>query len=65
MVSADDPGAVELTAAVRRRALDGTGRVPEIITFGQAADADVRISGATFAGTGSSFRLSRGGPADR
>ena len=61
VVSADDPGAVKLTAAVRRRALDGTGRVPEIITFGQAADADVRISGATFAGTGSSFRLIRDG----
>jgi UDP-N-acetylmuramate--alanine ligase len=61
VVSADDPGAVELTAAVRRRALDGTGRAPEIITFGQAADADVRITGATFAGTGSSFRLTRGG----
>ncbi len=59
VVSADDPGAVELTAAVRRRALDGTG--PEIVTFGQDADADVRIVGATFAGTGSSFRLTRGG----
>ena len=65
VVSADDPGAVELTAGVRRRALDGSARVPEIVTFGQAADADVRITGATFAGTGSSFRLTRddvGGP---
>ena len=56
VVSADDPGAVELTAAVRRRA----GH-PEIVTFGQAADADVRITGAAFAGTGSSFRLTRAG----
>jgi UDP-N-acetylmuramate--alanine ligase len=65
VVSADDPGAVELTAAVRRRALDGDGHAPEIVTFGQAVDADVRITGATFAGTGSSFRLTRegvGGP---
>jgi len=61
VVSADDPGAVELTAAVRRRGLDGEGRVPEIVTFGQAEDADVRIVGATFAGTGSSFRLTRAG----
>ena len=60
VVSADDPGAVELTAAVRRRGLDG-GRAPEIVTFGQAVDADVRITGATFAGTGSSFRLTRDG----
>jgi UDP-N-acetylmuramate--alanine ligase len=56
VVSADDPGAVELTAAVRRRP-----GAPAIVTFGQAVDADVRITGATFAGTGSSFRLSRDG----
>ncbi|MGI3779853.1 MAG: UDP-N-acetylmuramate--L-alanine ligase [Janthinobacterium lividum] len=61
VISADDPGAVELTAAVRRRGLDGTGPVPEVVTFGQAEDADVRITGATFAGTGSSFRLTRDG----
>nr|WP_232531357.1 UDP-N-acetylmuramate--L-alanine ligase [Microlunatus antarcticus] len=61
VVSADDPGAVELTAAVRRRALDGAGHVPEIVTFGLDADADVRITGATYAGTGSSFRLGRDG----
>src|SRR4051794_30944133 len=61
VVSADDPGGVELTAAVRRRALHAAGTVPEIVTFGQAVDADVRITGATFAGTGSSFRLTRGG----
>ena len=56
VVSADDPGAVELTAAVRRQ-----GERPEVITFGQAVDADVRIVGATFVGTGSSFRLGRDG----
>jgi UDP-N-acetylmuramate--alanine ligase len=61
VVSADDPGAVELTAAVRRRGLDGSASVPEIVTFGQAVDADVRIVGATYAGTGSSFRLARDG----
>ena len=59
VVSADDPGAVALTAAVRRRAASAGG--PEILTFGQAADADVRITGATYAGTGSSFRLTRDG----
>ncbi|SDU94954.1 UDP-N-acetylmuramate--L-alanine ligase [Microlunatus sagamiharensis] len=59
VVSADDPGAVELTAAVRRH-VEETGRGPEVVTFGHAADAVVRISGATYAGTGSSFRLSRG-----
>jgi UDP-N-acetylmuramate--alanine ligase len=56
VVSADDPGAVELTAAVRRHE-----RAPEVVTFGQAVDADVRVTGATYAGTGSSFRLSRDG----
>jgi len=61
VVSADDPGAVELTAAVRRRGLDGSGRAPHIVTFGEAADADVRVVGATYAGTGSSFRLTRDG----
>ncbi len=58
VVSADDPGAVALTAAVRRKVEAEGG--PEVVTFGQAVDADVRITGATYAGTGSSFRLARG-----
>ena len=60
VVSADDPGAVALTAAVRRRP-----RPPHIVTFGASEDSDVRIEGASYAGTGSNFRLvhrDRGGP---
>ncbi|MFP5283046.1 MAG: UDP-N-acetylmuramate--L-alanine ligase [Actinomycetes bacterium] len=57
VVSADDPGAVALTARLRDRAAAGSP-TPEIITFGVAADADVVISGVTFAGTGSRFTLS-------
>ena len=60
VVSADDPGAVELTAAVRRHDRVTSGDL-EVVTFGHAADADVLISGATYAGTGSSFRLARNG----
>ena len=62
IVHIGDPGAVALTAAVRRRP---DGQRPTIVTFGESADADVRIEGATYAGTGSSFRLSAeagGGP---
>ena len=57
VVSADDPGAVALTAAVRRRPRGDL----QVLTFGESADADVRISGASYAGTGSSFRLTRDG----
>lgn len=60
VVSADDPGAVTLTARVREQVADGSSEV-QIITFGESADADVRISGAGFLGTGSSFALHRGG----
>jgi UDP-N-acetylmuramate--alanine ligase len=56
VTSADDPGAVILTDRIRRRTAAGaTG--PEIITFGTSANADVRIVGASVAGTGSSFEL--------
>ena len=48
---------------MRRRARATPGG-PEVVTFGQAVDADVRVSGATYAGTGSSFRLApAAGPA--
>ncbi|GAA3628442.1 UDP-N-acetylmuramate--L-alanine ligase [Microlunatus ginsengisoli] len=53
VVSADEPGAVALTEAVR--VLDPAGL--EIVTFGEAADADVRITDLELAGTGSRFTL--------
>ncbi|GAA3708949.1 UDP-N-acetylmuramate--L-alanine ligase [Microlunatus aurantiacus] len=53
VVSADDPGAVALTERVRTAG--GTG--PTIITYGGSPTADVRITDATFAGTGSTFTL--------
>ncbi len=53
VVSADDPGAVALTERVRTAG--GTG--PTIITYGESPTADVRITDATFAGTGSTFTL--------
>jgi UDP-N-acetylmuramate--alanine ligase len=56
VVSADDPGAAALTARLRERS---TG--PEIITFGVAETADVRISEVTLAGSGSEFALHRNG----
>jgi UDP-N-acetylmuramate--alanine ligase len=54
VVSADDPGAVSLTERLRARS--HTGR-PTIVTYGESPDADVRITDAAFAGTGSTFRL--------
>ena len=67
VVSADDPGAVELTRRVQAAQADQPGRGPvQVLTFGESPTADVRISGTSFAGTGSSFRLTRtdgsGGP---
>jgi UDP-N-acetylmuramate--alanine ligase len=59
VVSADDPGAVALTTRVRQRAVNGAGSL-EIVTFGKSSDADVRISGAEFAGTGSRFEIGTG-----
>jgi UDP-N-acetylmuramate--alanine ligase len=64
VTSADDPGAVGLAERMRQRTVAGSPG-PEIITFGTSGDADVRIVGASVAGTGSSFELrwkSSGGP---
>ena len=52
VISADDPGAVTLTERVR-----AAGSGPRILTYGESATADVQITEATFAGTGSTFRL--------
>ncbi len=60
VISADDPGAVALGAQLRERP-DG----PEVVTFGEAETADVRISEVELAGSGSAFALhrdGRGGP---
>jgi UDP-N-acetylmuramate--alanine ligase len=56
VISADDPGAVALTARVRAAVDTGPGRL-QVLTFGESQDADVRISSTSFAGTGSSFAL--------
>ena len=40
VISADDPGALEVLDALRR---DGGGSAPAIRTFGEAVDADVRL----------------------
>jgi UDP-N-acetylmuramate--alanine ligase len=56
VISADDPGAIRLAEQVRQRVAAGETDV-RIISFGSAADADVRISEASFAGTGSRFTL--------
>jgi UDP-N-acetylmuramate--alanine ligase len=53
VVSADDPGAVALTERVEARGTDH----PRIVTFGESTSADIRITDATFAGTGSTFVL--------
>ena len=60
VVSADDAGAVELTARVRATDRLGQLRDREVITFGHAIDADVRIIGASLAGSGSQFGLEQG-----
>ena len=52
VVSADDAGAVALTERLR-----ATSDAPRIVTFGEAAGADVRISDVALAGSGSSFAL--------
>ena len=59
VVSADDPGAVALTARVRERITAGIGQL-EIVTFGHAPAADVRISAASLAGMGSQVRAGAG-----
>ncbi len=64
VISADDPGAVALTE--RLRAVTLTERLssravgserPTIVTYGESEGADVRITDASFAGTGSTFVL--------
>lgn len=42
VISADDPGAQEVLAALQARGSDGSS-LPAIRTFGESADADVRI----------------------
>jgi UDP-N-acetylmuramate--alanine ligase len=62
VTSADDPGALALTEQIRQRA---STRVPSpaVMTFGTSEDAEVRIVGATLAGTGSTFELAWDGHA--
>jgi UDP-N-acetylmuramate--alanine ligase len=60
VVSADDPGAVALTSRVRDR-VAATGADLAVITFGESPTADIQIAETSFAGTGSSFTLRRGG----
>jgi UDP-N-acetylmuramate--alanine ligase len=62
VTSADDPGAVALTERVRQRIAAGL-RGPTVMTFGTSPVADVRIVGASLAGTASSFELSLDGHA--
>ena len=72
VISADDPGAVALTERLRAVALTDRlravalterlrsrqgGERPTIVTYGESESADVRITDATFAGTGSTFVL--------
>ena len=62
VISADDPGAVALTERLRAVALTERlrspgGERPTIVTYGESETADVRITDATFAGTGSTFVL--------
>jgi UDP-N-acetylmuramate--alanine ligase len=56
VISADDPGAIALTERLRARS-----DAPEVLTFGEAETADVRISGVEVAGSGSAFALHRDG----
>ncbi len=57
VVSADDPGAVTLTGRIR-----ALGRTDlQIVTFGEAEGADVRIADVVLAGTGSQFTLHQAG----
>ncbi|MCW2803831.1 MAG: murC [Propionibacteriaceae bacterium] len=56
VLSADDPGAVALTQRVRAASAQRPGG-PEILTFGESSDADIRIADTAFEGTGSAFTL--------
>jgi len=59
VTSADDPGAIALAERVRQRSAAGLD-APDVMSFGTSGDADVRIVGASLAGTGSTFELSCG-----
>jgi UDP-N-acetylmuramate--alanine ligase len=59
VVSADDPGAIALTARVRERIEEGAAAL-DVVTFGHARQADVRITAASLAGMGSQFALEQG-----
>jgi UDP-N-acetylmuramate--alanine ligase len=59
VISADDPGAIALTERLREQVAAGIASI-DIATFGEDDAADVRMSNAVFAGTGSSFELSAG-----
>ncbi|QDP97588.1 UDP-N-acetylmuramate--L-alanine ligase [Microlunatus elymi] len=56
VISADDPGAVQLTDQLRALATDGEP-VPEIVTFGRSPGADIVIGDESYAGLGSTFTL--------
>ncbi|GGL76081.1 UDP-N-acetylmuramate--L-alanine ligase [Microlunatus endophyticus] len=66
VISADDPGAVELTRKLQSRELvEGLppARPPRIVTFGRSERADIRITDESYASLGSSFILTdRVGP---
>lgn len=55
VISADDPGAVALTDRLR-----GNDRL-SIVTFGRSPNADIRITGESYASLGSTFTLTDAG----
>ncbi|HEY9294691.1 MAG TPA: UDP-N-acetylmuramate--L-alanine ligase [Microlunatus sp.] len=56
VISADEPGAVQLTRQVRELAAAGKP-APQVVTFGHGPDADIVISDESFADLKSSFTL--------
>lgn len=60
VISADDPGAVELTAKLKSPE-PVQGQLPTIVTFGRSETADIRITGESYAALGSSFTLTDSG----
>lgn len=63
VISADEPGAVELTRSLRQQSAERDGPAPVILTFGTDPGADVVIADMQFVGTGSTFTLA-GGPVE-
>lgn len=61
VISADDPGAVALTAKLRSPEPVEGHRPPTIVTFGRSETADVRITDESYAALGSSFTLTDSG----